>query len=195
MKLSETINSVIKVLSDDSLVISIFGQISDELYKSGDSERYFYMRGGMGLASSIGIGVAMAVPDRNIFVLDGDGSLIMNIGTLATIAHYKPKNLYHIIIDNQTHGSIGGYETFTASSLKLAEVIKGFGIVSVHETFDRNTLDGILSRIIKENGPHEVVIKTEFEKSPGMGHATRMNYIKERFMKAINVNNPNLPDI
>ncbi|MEM3193044.1 MAG: thiamine pyrophosphate-dependent enzyme [Candidatus Parvarchaeota archaeon] len=195
MKLNDAINSLVNFFDDNSLVVCIFGQVSDELYKSGDSSKYFYMRGGMGLASSIALGVAITTPKKKVFALDGDGSLIMNIGSLASIAHYRPKNLYHIIIDNHVHGSVGGYDTFTASTLNLASVIKGFGIASVFETADKDQLDEHLKRIIKMDGPHAVVIKTEFEKSPGKGHATRMNYVKERFMYSINPENPNLPDI
>lgn len=195
MKLGEAIRSVVSVLDDDSLVVSIFGQISDELYNSGDNSKYFYMRGGMGLASSIALGIAITTPKKKVFAIDGDGSLIMNIGTLASIAHYKPKNLYHIIIDNHVHGSIGGYDTFASSTLNLAAVIKGFGIASVFETGNKNDLDEHLMYIIGMDGPHAVIINTKFEKSSGKGHATRMNYIKERFMHFIDPENPNLPDI
>lgn len=195
MKLSEAIESIVSILDNDSLVVSIFGQVSDELYKSGDNSKYFYMRGGMGLASSIALGVAVTTPNKKVFALDGDGSLIMNLGSLASIAHYRPKNLYHIIIDNHVHGSIGGYETFTALSLNLAAVIKGFGITSVFETSDRNKLDEHLRQILEMDGPHAVIANTEFTKTSGKGHATRMNYIKERFMHSINAENPNLPDV
>lgn len=195
MKLNEAIESVVSILDDDSLVVSIFGQVSDELYNSGDNSKYFYMRGGMGLASSIALGIAITTPKKKVFALDGDGSVIMNIGTMASIAHYKPKNLYHIIIDNHVHGSIGGYDTFTSSTLNLAGVIKGFGIASVFETGIKNDLDEHLMHILKIDGPHAVIINTKFEKSSGKGHATRMNYIKERFMHFIDPENRNLPDI
>lgn len=195
MQLSDAIKSLVRVFDDNSLVISIFGQISEELYNLGDSERYFYMRGGMGLASSMALGVSITAPGKKVFALDGDGSIIMNIGSLASIAHYNPKNFYHIIIDNHVHGSIGGYNTFSAYTLNLAKAARGFGIESVFETSEKDMLDKHLKAIIKKDGPHIVVIETEFAKSSGKGHATRMNYVKERFMHSINSENPNLPDI
>lgn len=195
MKTEDVIKCIVDVLDDNSLVISIFGQVSDELYNSGDSAKYFYMRGGMGMASSIGMGIALARPEKKVFVLDGDGSLIMNIGSLASISHYKPANLYHVIINNRVHGSIGGYPTFASDTLNFKKVIEGFGIKSVFETSENDLLNNYIKSILKSNGPHEIIADTEFESSPGKGHATRMGYIKERFMKNIDEKNPNLPDV
>ena len=174
MKLSEAIDAIVRVLDENSLVIAIFGDISAELYKHGDSDRYFHLRGGMGLASSIGLGIAIARPEKKVFVLDGDGSLLMNLGTLATIAHYKPRNLYHIIINNKVLGSVGGYPTFTAFGLDLEKVIRGFGIKSVTTISDKHVLENYLRRIMNEDGPHEIVVEVEYEKSKGIGAATRL---------------------
>ena len=85
---------------EDKLVITIMGACAQELYDLGHRENFFYLQHAMGLASSIGLGLALHVPDERVIVLDGDGSVLMNLGTLTTLARYRPKNLIHIIFDN-----------------------------------------------------------------------------------------------
>src|SRR5262249_58983528 len=82
-------------------------------FGAGDSERSFYMIGSMGLASSIGLGIALARPDLRVVVLDGDGNVLMNLGTLATIAAAAPPNLLHVCFDNSMHASTGGQATIS----------------------------------------------------------------------------------
>jgi thiamine pyrophosphate-dependent acetolactate synthase large subunit-like protein len=195
MRIAETIEAIMQSLDKDTLYISIFGEISEEIYKRGDRDSIFYMRGGMGLASSIGLGVSLGKPGRKVAVIDGDGSLIMNIGTLATIKHYAPQNFIHIVIDNKVHGSIGGYLTFSSSTLNFENVGHGFGLSSVKTVGTIKDLSFHLKSISSIPGPHFIIAQVEFEPSEGKGHAVRLNHIKERFMKSIEPNNINLTDI
>src|SRR4029078_3558096 len=93
---------------DDKIVVTIMGACAQELYDLGHKDNFFYLQHAMGLASSIGLGLAMPRPREKVVVLDGDGSVLMNLGTLATLARYRPRNLVHFIFDNGSLLSTGG---------------------------------------------------------------------------------------
>ena len=117
---------------EDKLVVTIMGACAQELYDLGHRENFFYLQHAMGLASSIGLGLATHLPHEKVIVLDGDGSVLMNLGTLTTLARYRPKNLLHIIFDNGSLLSTGGFETHTTHGVTdLAEVARGAGIEHV----------------------------------------------------------------
>jgi thiamine pyrophosphate-dependent acetolactate synthase large subunit-like protein len=108
MKRYEAIEVITSELNGNELVISANGKISRELFTIKESALNFYMLGAMGLASSIGFGLAHNLPNRKIVVIDGDGNILMNLGSLATIGHFAPKNLVHFVLDNEMHASTGG---------------------------------------------------------------------------------------
>jgi len=117
---------------DDKLVVTIMGACAQELYDLGHRDNFFYLQHAMGLASSIGLGLAIHLPGERIVVLDGDGSVLMNLGTLATIARYRPPNLVHIIFDNGSLLSTGGFDSHTtAGTTDLAAMARGAGIERV----------------------------------------------------------------
>ena len=114
---------------DDKLVVTIMGACAQELYDLGDKDNFFYLQHAMGLASSVGLGLAMHLPGERIVVLDGDGSVLMNLGTLATMARYRPGNLVHIIFDNGSLLSTGGFDSHTTSgTTDLAAIARGAGL-------------------------------------------------------------------
>ncbi len=117
---------------EDKLVVTIMGACAQELYNLGDRENFFYLQHAMGLASSIGLGLATHLPDERVIVLDGDGSVLMNLGTFATLARYRPKNLIHIVFDNGSLLSTGGFDSHTtAGATDLAAIARGAGIEHV----------------------------------------------------------------
>ena len=131
MKRAECIGMLYPEL-DDKLVVTIMGACAQELYDLGHKENFFYLQHAMGLASSIGLGLAMHLPRERIVVLDGDGSVLMNLGTLATMARYRPRNLVHIIFDNGSLLSTGGFDSHTTSGITdLAAMAKGAGLERV----------------------------------------------------------------
>src|SRR5579863_10434607 len=87
---------------ETSVVVTIMGAVAVELYTLGHRHNFFYLEHAMGLASSMGLGIAVAMPRHKVVVIDGDGSLLMNLGTLSTMARYSPGNLVHIVLDNQS---------------------------------------------------------------------------------------------
>ncbi len=131
MKRADCIKALYPELHD-RLVVTIMGACAQELYDLGHRENFFYLEHAMGLASSIGLGLAMNVPDEKVVVLDGDGSVLMNLGTLATLARYRPANLTHIIFDNGSLLSTGGFTSHTTSGITdLAAIARGAGCPKV----------------------------------------------------------------
>ena len=117
--------------SQDALVVSNIGFPSRELYAIHDTSANFYMLGSMGMASSIGLGLALSRPERRVIALDGDGSVLMNLGTLATLADQDPENYLLIILDNGCYGSTGCQPTCTCRKTDLAKIAKGAGVSDV----------------------------------------------------------------
>ena len=164
---------------DEELVICNIGFPSRELYEIEDRPKNFYMIGSMGLASSIGLGLALAKPYDDVVVIDGDGSLLMNMGSLVTIFANNPSNLTWIVIDNGAYGSTGNQDTY-AQVLDLVDVARGVGFQNSH-----NFNDVDLKEFIKSDDASFIVYRTE----PGNSTAPIIDLdpitIKERFMKSI----------
>lgn len=119
--------------AQNALLISNIGFPSRELYAAKDRDSNFYMLGSMGLASSIGLGLALARPERRVISVDGDGSVLMNLGTLATIAHHAPENYLLVILDNCCYGSTGSQPTCTHLGTDLVALARAAGVKSVKE--------------------------------------------------------------
>jgi sulfopyruvate decarboxylase subunit beta len=146
---------------EGSLVVTIMGACAQELYDLGHCDNFFYLQHAMGLASSIGLGLALSLPHERVIVLDGDGSALMNLGTFTTIARYRPANLIHIVFDNGSLLSTGGFVSHTASGLtNLAAIARGAGAPHVAEVstlydfleaaaaaFDRHDLSVIVAKV------------------------------------------------
>ncbi len=117
----------------ERIVVTIMGAVAAELYTLGHRPNFFYLEHAMGLASSMGLGIALALPREQVVVLDGDGSLLMNLGTLSTMARYRPGNLLHIVFDNESLLSVGGFPTATATGTDLAGIARASGVPCVLE--------------------------------------------------------------
>ena len=113
---------------EDRIVVTIMGACAAELQSLGHRPNFFYLQHAMGLASSMGLGLALAKPDRQVIVFDGDGSILMNLGGLTTLARYRPRNLVHVVFDNESLLSVGGFPTATATGSDLAAIAKAAGV-------------------------------------------------------------------
>ena len=145
----------------DRLVVTIMGACAQELYDLGHCDNFFYLQHAMGLASSIGLGLALNLPDEKVVVMDGDGSVLMNLGTLTTMARYHPANLTHIVFDNGSLLSTGGFASHTTSGITdLAAIAKGAGVRNVAsvttpmdfvgavaDAFERDELSVIVAKV------------------------------------------------
>src|SRR5262244_374788 len=116
---------------EDRIVVTIMGAVAAELYTLGHRHNFFYLEHAMGLASSMGLGIALAMQRHKVVVIDGDGSLLMNLGTLSTMARYRPGNLVHIVFDNGSLLSVGGFPTATTTGTDLAGVARACAIPRV----------------------------------------------------------------
>ncbi|MEE1129906.1 MAG: sulfopyruvate decarboxylase subunit beta [Methanobrevibacter sp.] len=174
----EAITEIMKNI-DDELVICNIGFPSRELYDIEDRKENFYMIGSMGLASSIGFGLAIARPDKDVVVIDGDGSLLMNMGSLVTIFANNPKNLTWIVIDNGAYGSTGNQDTY-AQVVDLCEIAKSVGFKN---SFNFNDID--LKEIIGSGNASFIVYKTEAGNSDAPIIDLDPISIKNRFMDTI----------
>ena len=164
---------------DDEIVVCNIGFPSRELYDIQDRDLNFYMIGSMGLASSIGFGLAMAKPEKDIVVIDGDGALLMNMGSLVTIFANNPKNLTWIVIDNGAYGSTGNQDTY-AQVLDLVDIAKSVGFKN---SYDFKDID--LKEIIKKDDASFIVYNTDAGNSSAPIIDLTPVEIKNRFMDAI----------
>lgn len=115
----------------DCAVVTIMGAVAAELQSLGHRTNFFYLQHAMGLASSMGLGIALSRPELKVIVFDGDGSLLMNLGGLTTLARYRPRNLVHVVFDNESLLSVGGFPTATSTGSDLAAIAKGAGVPRV----------------------------------------------------------------
>src|SRR6202166_42241 len=116
---------------ESCLVVTIMGAAAAELQSLGHRPNFFYLQHAMGLASSTGLGLALCLPEQKVIVVDGDGSLLMNLGSLSTMARYRPKKLVHIVFDNESLLSVGGFPTATSPGTDLAGIARAAGIPKV----------------------------------------------------------------
>ena len=177
MKRIEALSIIAKEAeSQNALIVGNIGFPSRELFAVGDRPSNFYMLGSMGLASSIGLGLALARPDKRVIALDGDGAVLMNLGSLATIADQHPANYLLVILDNGCYGSTGSQPTCTSRRADLVQMAEGAGVCEVRLAA---TPEEVRSGI---SGKGVLVVKVEIgnEKVPVIDLSSEE--ISERFM-------------
>jgi thiamine pyrophosphate-dependent acetolactate synthase large subunit-like protein len=172
---------VIVDLAGGAPIVASLGHPAYDLAAAGDRPQNFYTWGSMGLASSIGLGLALARPDLRVFVLDGDGSLLMNLGSLATIGLLQPPNLVLVVMDNEEYATTGGQKTPTAHGADLDATARAMG---VSRTVTARTEDELRRAAGDAAGPRVVVAKVS-ESAPTTKPPLDCVFIKQRFMAAI----------
>src|SRR6185437_10511 len=145
----------------ENIVVTIMGAVAAELYMLGHRHNFFYLEHAMGLASSMGLGIALSIPEQKVIVLDGDGSLLMNLGTLSTMARYKPGNLLHIVFDNESLLSVGGFPTATGTGTDLAGIARASGVRQVAEANTPESLKAAVEQALAGNTLTTIVSKVE----------------------------------
>jgi thiamine pyrophosphate-dependent acetolactate synthase large subunit-like protein len=168
----------------NEVVVSNLGQASLDLQRHGDRPLDCYTFGAMGQCSSLGLGIALARPDVRVVCLDGDGSLLMNLGSLCTIATVAPRNYALVVWDNEVHMTTGGQPTATAYRSSLAAIARGAGIEKVLEPRTSADLEHAYTRMLGEDGPFFVNVKVEKGRAEGKLDRDVIAY-KLRFMKAV----------
>jgi sulfopyruvate decarboxylase subunit beta len=164
---------------EQQIVVTIMGAVAAELQSIGHRPNFFYLQHAMGLASSMGLGIALAKPDRQVVVLDGDGSVLMNLGGLTTLARYRPRNLVHVVFDNESLLSVGGFPTATATGSDLAGVAAAAG---VPRTATVATVDAFRSAFNEALGAGDLTtLVAKVEAVGPSGYVTDLSLLENRF--------------
>jgi thiamine pyrophosphate-dependent acetolactate synthase large subunit-like protein len=171
-------------LKHDEAVIAGIGNANFDLFAAGHRPQNFYMLGSMGLACPIALGVAIAQPERGVIALEGDGSILMSLGCLATIATVKPRNLTIVIWDNGLYQITGKQATATAGVTDIVAVARGTGILNSLWVRDEKHFDELMDRRFETGGP--LLLAVKIDDQPGIGKTIRdPALIRNRFMKGL----------
>lgn len=180
----QAIDIVFEQVGGDDLVLTTTGLISRESFASHDRPGNFYMIGSMGLLSSIGLGLALLKPSRRVFVLEGDGSALMSLGAIPLIATEAPRNLLHVILDNEAYESTGGQPSIT-SRVDLAGIAEAAGYARSVAVRTENELRNELAVALAGTGPNLVLAKVGISSGhdlPRVAHSPVE--IRDRFIAA-----------
>ncbi|HYM25410.1 MAG TPA: thiamine pyrophosphate-dependent enzyme [Vicinamibacterales bacterium] len=180
----EATRVIVKVAGPATAVVASLGHPAYDLFAAGDRPRNFYTWGSMGLASSIGLGIALARPDDRVVVLDGDGSLLMNLGSLATIGLLQPPNLVVVVMDNEEYATTGRQPTPTAHGADLAAAARAMRIEAATTVRTERELRDTIADALHARRPSVVVAKVE-ESAPTVKPPLDYTGIKSRFMTAM----------
>ena len=169
MTRADAVACVADAVAPGDLVVVCNGMIGRELFTHRDRETQFYMIGSMGLAASIGLGLALARPERRVVVFDGDGTVLMGMGALANVAAAAPPNFYHVVFDNAAHGSTGDQRTIS-DRVQLESVARAAG----YRRADRaaSSVDADLGRamtaLFEGPGPAMLLVEVDRGNQPGI---------------------------
>ena len=164
---------------EDAIVVTIMGAVATELQSIGHRPNFFYLQHAMGLASSMGLGIALSRPDRQVVVFDGDGSLLMNLGGLTTLARYRPRNLVHVVFDNESLLSVGGFPTATSTGSDLAGIAAAAG---VPRTATVRTLDAFQQAFSEALAAHDLTtLVAKVEAVGPCAFVTDLGLLENRF--------------
>ena len=181
----EATRYVVAQVADEPIVASL-GNAKFDLFLAKDRPQNFYMWNSMGMASSMGLGLAMARPQQKVIVLDGDGALLMNLNSLTTEAARAPQNLVHVVWDNGQFELTGGQPTHTASRADLALIARGAGFSHVVSVETQDAFEEAFSRALKDPGPWFLVAHIDNQRSPGRPPKSA-TFIKHRFMQSLGI--------
>jgi thiamine pyrophosphate-dependent acetolactate synthase large subunit-like protein len=173
-------------LKHDEAVIGGIGNTNFDLWAAGHRPQNFYMLGSMGLAFPIALGVALAQPKRRVFALEGDGSLLMQLGCLTTIATQAPENLTLIVMDNGIYQITGAQPTPAATTADIVAIAQGCGLANASWAADEDDFERLVEQSLSATAP--TVIAARIDDKPGTGTTRRDPVqIRERFMIGLGV--------
>ena len=169
----------------DLLVVAGLGSAAYDVASVGNEPADFPTWGAMGGTLMIGLGVALAQPTRNVLVLTGDGDMLMGMGSLATVALQKPKNLRVVVLDNEQYGETGHQTTHTASVADLASIAQGCGIDNAYTITDEAELANLRKNIHNQDGLHFAVLKISTAEVPRVLPPRDGTFLTQRFRTAL----------
>jgi sulfopyruvate decarboxylase subunit beta len=164
---------------DNCLVVTIMGAVAAELPSLGHRPNFFYLQHAMGLASSTGLGLALCLPEQRVIVLDGDGSLLMNLGSLSTMARYRPDKLVHVVFDNESLLSVGGFPTATSTGTDLEGIARAAGVPRVTTVRSVESFKAAVTEALHGKELTTIIAKVE-AKGPA-AYVTGLSLLENRF--------------
>jgi len=184
MNRSEVTKRLVAKLKRDEAVIGGIGNTNFDLYMAGHRPQNFYMLGSMGLACSIGLGVALGQPERGVIALEGDGSMMMNLGVFSTIAKLKPRNLTIVIMDNGMYQITGGQPTVTQDTADIVAIARAAGLANSAWANDLDEFEKLLGTSFESGGPRLIGVKVDGQ--PAVGQTLRdPALIRHKFMQGL----------
>jgi thiamine pyrophosphate-dependent acetolactate synthase large subunit-like protein len=189
MNRADLTRRIVARLKDDEAVIGGIGHTNFDLWACGHRPQNFYMLGSMGLACPIALGVALAQPQRRVVALEGDGSLLMQLGALATVATLAPKNLVVFVWDNGCYQITGSQPTLTSTSADLVAVAKGCGLARSFWAKDESDFEQLLDITRTEDGPWLIAARTD-DRPPAKATERDPAQIRDRFMRGLGTKQP-----
>jgi sulfopyruvate decarboxylase subunit beta len=178
MRRLDALNAIYPQLAD-RIVVTIMGAVAAELQSIGHRPNFFYLQHAMGLASSMGLGIALSKPDRQVIVFDGDGSILMNLGALTTLARYRPRNLVHVVFDNESLLSVGGFPTATSTGTDLARIAAAAGVPRTSTVTTIDAFTHAFDEALAANDLTTIVAKVDAV-GPA-GYVTELSLLENRF--------------
>lgn len=169
----------------DALVVSGLGSASYDVYAAGDRDTNFYLWGAMGSAVPLGLGVALARPDRSVVVVTGDGEQLMGLGSLATVGTRRPANLTVVVLDNGHYGETGMQQSHTSRGTDLVAVARGCGIADALLVSEPHQLDAVIERIVARSGPAFAQVLIDTDEPPRTFPPRDGVFVKNRFRAAL----------
>ena len=182
----ELTKRLVAKLTHEEAVIGGIGNTNFDLFATGRRPQNFYMLGSMGLAVPIALGVALAQPQRRVFALEGDGSLLMQLGSLGTVGMLQPRNLTIIVMDNSMYQITGGQPTASAERTDFVAIAKGAGIATADWAPDEEHFETLVDRALSGSGP--ALIGCKIDPQPAAKEPERdPRAIRDRFMLGLGV--------
>lgn len=182
----ELTKRLVAQLKHEEAVIGGIGNTNFDLWSAGQRPQNFYMLGSMGLAVPIALGVAIAQPHRHVVALEGDGSLLMQLGCLATVAMRVPSNLTIVVWDNGMYQVTGAQRTASADTADLVAIARGAGIANATWAADEDEFDRLFAEALARGGP--TLVAARIDDKPSVGTTVRdPAQIRERFMRGLGV--------
>jgi phosphonopyruvate decarboxylase len=179
----ESIKIIRETLNDEDALIATTGKIGRELFTLGDTKNQLYVVGSMGCAAGIGFGIQYVKPNQRVIVLDGDGAVLMKMGTLATIGYYKPEQFIHVILDNESYESTGGQQS-VSSTVDFCNIAAACGYKKCYRADTKHDLIHAIHALRENSGPSLIHVKVSSGSASDLGRPTLNPYqVKERFVE------------
>ncbi|MCB1548446.1 MAG: aldehyde dehydrogenase, partial [Hyphomicrobiaceae bacterium] len=176
---------ILDALADDALIVASVGTPTGDVAAAKERNLNFYLRGAMGCASSVALGLALAQPERRVLNFVGDAELLMTAGSLATIAVMRPKNLAVVVLDNEAYGETGMQKAATGYGVDIAGIAKASGFPVTATARTESDLAKAVESIHGGQGPVLIVVKVRQEKPDRVALPYDGVWIKNRFREAL----------